>query len=63
MARQTKLKANEVRMEDINTLANKFVDILAKQVRITEDEKEKLFVYFVGGLEDYFRYPDYRSHN
>lgn len=64
MCEQTKpkLKWSQVHMEDINSIASAWLDVLTERVEFDEEEQDKLYEDLVAKLEGYFNYPDYRRY-
>jgi hypothetical protein len=49
-------------MEDINSIASAWLDVLTERVEFDEEEQDKLYEDLVAKLEGYFNYPDYRRY-
>ena len=57
-----KKKIEDAAMEDINRMANDFVDSIGEKYELTEEQLSRLFLGFTTTMEPVFNWPDYRSH-
>lgn len=58
-----KLPFDKVCQEEINTWLWDFVDEMANNVELTEDQQDMLFDLLQPQLEKFFHYPTFRCYN
>ena len=54
---------SDVSADDLNTMMVDILDAVIKTVALTEPEEDELWDKLHPQLEEFFGFPDYRSHN